>query len=81
MSNLWSGNIATEGQYVSLAEKSGLSFSSGTKYTIQCQNPTWVREGEIGRGFFVSDDKPFDYTAGNDTLFIKTDYAFVNIAD
>lgn len=83
MTNLYSGTINTRGQYQNLATLTGLTFTVGTKYTIQIQNSAYIREGEVGNGFLISNIKPFilDYKGGD--VFIKTEFwsVVVNIAD
>ena len=81
MSNLYTGKIDTQGTYKNLATEASVTFTSGNKYQIQIQNAAWIREGETGEGFYVTDATPFTYTAGDDALFIKTvSYCVVNIA-
>ena len=81
MANLYTGTIKTE-TYKTLASLTGVTFTSGTKYVIQLRNSAYIREGTNGKGFIVLDSQPFEYTAGDDDLYIKT-YAngcTVNIA-
>ena len=81
MANLWTGTVKSSDAYVTLASVSSLTFTSSNTYVIQVQNPAWIREGSTGLGFYVSDDKPFEYTAGADDLYIKTvTQCVVNIA-
>lgn len=79
MANLYSGHIDTKGEYESVETLTGLTFTSGTTYTIQCLDNAYVREGEIGTGFRAS-SKLIQYTAGDDTLYIKGD-CHINIAE
>lgn len=83
MANLYSGSIDTNGTYKTLAEVTDLTFTKGTKYVIQIQNPAYIREGTTGKGFLVLSADPFEYTAGDEDLYIKTEnrQCVVNIAD
>lgn len=82
MANLWTGTVKSSDAYVTLASVSELTFTEGSKYVIQIQNPAWIREGEDGAGFYVFNDEPFEYTAGSDDLYIKTvTQCIVNIAE
>ena len=86
MANLFSGTIATDGEYVKVSDVTEIQFTPDTIYTIQIHNPArirsaCIREGTIGTGFYIFDDKPFQYKAGLEDLYIKTDGSFINIAD
>lgn len=82
MANLYTGKIDTEGQYQTLASKTGLTFESNKKYVIQVQNSAWLREGTTGEGFYINNLNPIAYTTGENTLYIKTSsYCVVNIAE
>lgn len=83
MANLYTGSIQTNGDYVTLASATSLTFTEGNKYSIQIQNPAYLREGTTGKGFFVNSDVPITYTATSDDLYIKTDFqsCIVNIAE
>lgn len=80
MANLWTGSVKTNGEYQKLEELADVTFQNGNSYTIQIQNMAYLREGTVGEGFLVNSDIPFTYTAGADDLYIKTNYAVVNIA-
>ncbi len=83
MANLYTGTIQTNGEYVNLATEAGITFTEGTTYAIQIQNPAWLREGENGKGFLFDKDKGLSWTCKGEDLYIKTDYrdAIVNIAE
>lgn len=81
MANLFTDRIETNGEYVTLAEATGLTFTSGNKYSIQIQNMAYLREGTTGKGFFVNSDVPITYTATSDDLYIKAQSCVVNIAE
>lgn len=83
MANLYSGSIQTNGDYVTLASATSLTFTEGNKYSIQIQNLAYLREGTTGGGFLINTTTPITYTATSDDLYIKTNYqpAVVNIAE
>ena len=83
MANLFTGSIDTKGQYKTLAELTGLTFTSGNKYSIQIQNMAYLREGTVGGGFLINKTDPITYTASSDNLYLKTDYqpCVVNVAE
>lgn len=72
MTNLYTGTIDTNGQYQTLASKTGLTFENDKKYVIQIQNAAWLREGTTGEGFLINCPLPIQYTKGTDDLYIKT---------
>lgn len=81
MANLYSGVIDTKGSYNTVTELTEVTFTENTTYTIQVLNPAWVREGTEGTGFYLTNNKPFQYTAGSDDLYIRTDNTVtINIA-
>ena len=77
MANLFSDTIVLEG-FKSLEEITGLTFTSGTKYSVQTistNNPIYVREGTIGKGFLNSDVKPFEWDYdGENMLYLGSGY-------
>ena len=81
MANLYSGLLSTEGAYEKLETLTEVEFTSGKIYTIQIQNPAFVRRGTTGEGFYIFDGKPFQYTADSDDLYVRIDsaYSYVNI--
>lgn len=83
MANLATLEVKTAGDYEDLATLASVTFTADTSYTIQIQSqkPAYLREGSDGDGFLITSANPFTYTAGADTLYIKADYAVVNIAD
>ena len=81
MANLATITVKTNGEYADLATLASVTFTSGNKYQIQVQNLAYLREGTNGKGFLITSDKPFTYVAGSDDLYIKTDYAVVNIGE
>ena len=82
MANLGTFTI-TNSDYEKLSELTEITFIQGTTYTIQIFNPAFIREGTIGNGFYIFDNKPFQYTAGSDDLYIKVkgESCEVNIAE
>lgn len=87
MANLWTGTVDTQGEYVNFETISELTFTADTTYTIQShQGNYYLREGETGEGFLVTNLEKVQYTAGVDDLYIKTldgiaGPAIINIAD
>lgn len=85
MANLFSGVIDTSSAWQTLAELTGITFTEGKTYTIQILNAAYVREGAPDAdnnntgGFYIFDNKPFQYAAGADALYIKTPYQKVSI--
>lgn len=77
MANLWSDTIILEG-FKSLEEITGLTFTSDIKYfvqTISTNNPIYVREGTVGKGFLNPDIKPFEWTYdGENMLYLGSGY-------
>ena len=69
MANLYTGNLDFEG-YKTVTELTGITFESGTTYTIQINGAAVLREGELGKGFIINTYLPFQYTAGVDNLYI-----------
>ena len=74
MANLWTGKINTENQYQDLATLTELTFDSGSAYIIQGLDggAYFLREGEVGQGFYVEEKEKVQYIAGADDLYIKT---------
>ena len=62
--------INTKGEYVSVATATGLTLTSGKTYNMQIQNPAYLK---VANAEFRFDNDKFDYTATDDTLYIKTD--------
>lgn len=83
MANLATITVKTGGEYADLSELADVTFTNGNSYQIQVQfqKPVYLREGSIGEGFIVPDEKPFTWKCQGDTLYINADYAVVNIAE
>lgn len=84
MSNLYSGQIATDGDYETVASLTELTLTSGTTYTLQLLGAAYVREGSTGKGFYICDNGQFQFTAGDDDLYVRTnpgEKVYLNIAD
>lgn len=81
MANLFTGVIETNGEYVTLAEATDLTFTEGNKYSIQIQNMAHLREGTVGEGMLVDSLVPITYTATSDDLYIESNSCVVNIAE
>ena len=83
MANLATIEVKTGGEYEDLATLADVTFTSGNEYQIQVQfqKPVYLREGSLGDGFLVPDIKPTTWKCQGDTLYIKAEYAVVNIAE
>jgi len=81
MANLATIEVKTEGEYADLSELADVTFTSGNSYQIQVQNLAYLREGTEGDGFLITSDKPFTYVASGADLYIKANYAVVNIGE
>lgn len=81
MANLATISVKTNGEYQNLGELADVTFISGNSYTIQIQNLAYLREGTVGEGFLVNSDNPFTYVASGNDLYIKANYAVVNIGE
>ena len=66
----FTGKIDTEGQFEDVATLTGVSFTSGTSYTLQVRNFVQLK---LGDGIIdVNTTTPFTYVAGTDDLKINT---------
>ena len=88
MSNLATISVAPNVEYQNLATLASVTFTSGTTYVIQISGNVLVSEKATKPtegGFYIHDDRPFEFVAGSDPLWIKNlrefDSAIVNIAD
>jgi len=70
MANLYTGTLTFNG-YQTVSSLTGIAFTEGITYTIQIQNGAYVREGTTGEGFLILNEKPFQYTATDEDLYIK----------
>ncbi len=68
----YTGTIDTKGEFKSIASLTGITFSSGTSYTMQIQNMALLKIGDAV--FTITVNEPFTYTAGEETLYMKTCY-------
>ena len=83
MANLASFIIPQDGEYHDAAAAGEITFTADKSYAVQILNPAYIREGGTGSGFYIFDNKPFQFTAGEDSLYIKAanGSVTVNIAD
>ena len=82
MTNLYTGTIKCDGEYVDVANATGVTFTSGSTYQIQFLNIGHLREGDEGEGFLIDSNIPVSYICKGNTLYIHgTDSVKVNIAD
>lgn len=84
MTNLYTGTLSFEG-YQTVSSLTSVAFTEGTTYTIQIQNGAYIREGTTGEGFLIPNERPFQYTATDEDLYIKQEKPhadiIINIAD
>ena len=82
MVNLYSGTIESNGEYVDLNEATGVTFQTGKDYQIQFFNQGYIREGDIGKGFYITDIAPFTLRYKGGPVFVcSTGKINVNIAE
>lgn len=94
MSNLATVTLQPNEEYQDLAELADITFTEGTKYTLQVEGDVMLCEKDTkptSGGFHIMSSEPFEYEAGSDTLWVKnlkqkTLYpsdvdAIINIAD
>ena len=76
----------TSGDYENLATEASITFTQGNSYVLQALDPIVVCEASsepTSGGFYILDQKPFQYTAGTGNLYVKaiTGKATINIAE
>lgn len=67
----FTGEINTDGEFVTVASLTDISFVGGNTYSMQIQNGAYLKVGDAI--FFIGDEK-FTYTAGTEDLYIKTTF-------
>ena len=67
----FTGTIDTDGEFLLIETETGITFTAGTKYTVQVQNQAYVK---IADAVFNVTGKEFEYTAGTEDIYIKTTY-------
>ena len=70
MTNLYSGIIKSNGEYLDLSAETGITFEVGKDYQIQFCNKGFIREGEIGTGFTVWEARPFTLQYKGGTVYV-----------
>ena len=85
MAQLGYFKIDTKGEYVKLADITGLTLTSGTTYSFQvegaCRFAPLDTKPEKG-GVYVNKIDPFTYTASDLALWVKTNTpCYLNIMD
>lgn len=65
----FTGEINTNGEFVTVESLTSISFTGGNTYTMQIKN--WAELKILDAIFFLSDEK-FQYTAGTEDLYIRT---------
>lgn len=69
----YNGVVNTNEEWENLATLTEITFEKDTIYSIQIQNPAWLKVGENGVPFLFNRDIPFPWKAKEDTdLYIKT---------
>lgn len=88
MSNLATVTIQPNEEYQDLATLADITFTEGTKYTLQVEGDVMLCEKDTkptSGGFHIMSSEPFEYEAGSDTLWVKVVRQFatatINIAD
>jgi len=72
MTNLYSGSIKSNGEYIDLQEATGVSFVVGNYYQLQFFNQAYIREGEEGDGFFITFLYPFTIEYKGGKVYVKS---------
>jgi len=64
--------INTKGEYVTISSLTGITFTANKKYLIETNALTHVKvlDAEVE----VYDQKPYQYCAGSNDIYIKTDF-------
>ena len=86
MSNLWSGVIDTQNEYIKFSEISGVTFEEGKTYIIQINGSCTLIESSVlptDGGFLVNTLIPVAYTKGAGDLYVKGESYFctLNLAE
>lgn len=87
MANLWYGAINTNGQYLKVADLTGITFEDGKQYTFQIQNSATIISSATqptAGGFYISNSAVnlFTKTAGEDWYIMTSAFgATLNIAE
>ena len=68
--NSYTGFINTNRLYETIASVASFSFTSGKKYVIQVRGSAEIK---IANAEFEVRNEKFEYDAGDDTIYIKTD--------
>ena len=85
--NLAFVTINPDSDYQDLETVANINFTEGNSYVLQVNGQVLVCEASskpTNGGFYVIDQKPFKYTAGNGKLWVKTlqnSKVLINIAE
>lgn len=71
MATSFTGQIQTNGEFVSVATETGVTFTSGKTYSMQIQNGAYLK---LSDAIFQVNNSIFTYKAGTADLKIKTNY-------
>ena len=67
----YTGSINTNGEFVDVETLTGITFTPGNNYSVQIQNLAYFKIGDAI--FTIYTDDPWNFVAGTDTPYIKTD--------
>ena len=82
MANLFSGTVKSNGKYIDLQQATGVSFVVDNTYQIQFLNQGFIREGEEGKGFFMTSIEPFSLKFQGHTVYVSSSKDLgINIAE
>ena len=80
--NSFTGNISTNGSFVTIESvtvgvtgSNFTGFTSGKIYTMCIENSAYIK---ISDAIFPIHNEKFQYKAGDDDIYIKTDYSSTN---
>lgn len=69
MAQSFTGVINTNGEWETVSSLTNITFAEGTTYNMQINNLAYLK---IGDAVFSFNCEKFDYKAGTDDLYIKT---------
>lgn len=80
MNTSYNGVINTNGQWENLSTLTGITFVKDIIYSIQIQNPAWLKVGENGVPFLFNRDIPFMPTSSC-VNFFNSRFSFTLLAN
>ena len=85
MAHLGKVTIATWNKFKKLSEISNIVLEDGKTYILQICNPAYVISSSVeptDGGFYINNPQIFTYTkVGGEDLWLKSNYAILNIAE